>query len=237
MTQQIGGLATDVQATPIHQPRPLTTTSGARPEEFNMSIRLSMIAAVAAGVGLLATATSAPAAEEAKIGEPAPEFTLKDTKGDSHSLSDFRGKTVVLQWINPDCPFCVACVKDGRVGNMLKEFESMDKEVVYLPINSTHYMEPAKTASYLTSYNVKQLGLIDRDGKVGNLYKAKTTPHIYVIDGEGVLRYTGALDNQKRGTPATENYGVTTVRAIAAGETVSPATTRPYGCSVKYKKN
>ena len=153
-------------------------------------------------------------------------------------MSDYAGKIVVLQWINPDCPICVRVSKSGRVAAMRSDLGNVDNDIVHLTVNSTHYMEPEKGAVYLEQHAIDAPVLIDKDGTVGKLYGAKTTPHMFVIDTEGVLRYQGAIDDDqsgKKGGDAT-NYVVLAVQQIAEGETVSPDTTRPYGCSVKYAK-
>ena len=200
---------------------------------------LAVAAGLALGLALSLTSTAPAQADKpsAAVGQPAPEFALKDTDGKTHKLSDFRGKNVVLQWINPQCPVCKACMKDGIVSRMLSEIKAIDEDVVFLPINSTHWMGPTETAAYLKQYKMNVPGLVDQDGTVGRLYGARTTPHVFVIDAKGILRYDGAIDSYKRGSDAPrENYVVNAIRQIKAGETVSPDKTRSYGCSVKYKK-
>jgi peroxiredoxin len=174
----------------------------------------------------------------ATVGKPAPNFTLTDTSGKEHSLSDFKGKNVVLQWINPDCPVCRRVTKDGLVAGMLKDLHEIDEDVVYIAVNSTHYMEAEQSAKYFKDHKLEAPILVDKDGKVGKLYGAKTTPHCYVIDAKGVLRYSGAFDDDARGSKGDErtNYVVNAMKQIMAGEEVTPATTRSYGCSVKYAK-
>jgi peroxiredoxin len=194
---------------------------------------------VGAGAASAAPPTTGPQSEvKAVIGKPAPNFTLKDTAGKSHSLSDFKGKTVVLQWINPDCPYCRRVMAEGVVKQMLKDLKSLDKDLILLAINSTHYMTPEDTARYLKKNKIDMPGLIDSDGAVGRLYDARTTPHVFVIDKKGILRYSGAINDDRRGSQGSEaaNYVVNAVRQIGAGEPVAPDKTRPYGCSVKYAK-
>jgi len=170
----------------------------------------------------------------ATVGQPAPAFTLKDSAGKSVSLSDFAGKTVVLEWINPDCPVCKGKMQDKSVSKMITAARAVDPTVVFLFINSTHYMadKPAASGEYLTSYEVSAPALIDGDGAVGKAYGAKTTPHCYVIDSKGVLAYNGAIDDQ-----GSTNYVVNAVKSLKEGKAVTPSTTRPYGCGVKYKKD
>jgi peroxiredoxin len=176
---------------------------------------------------------------KAKVGEKAPEFTLKDAAGKDIKLADYQGKLVVLQWINPKCPVCVGKMKDGSVKKMRDELKQLDKDVVHLMINSTSIEGGGAeaTAAYLKEYKVEAPGLIDMDGTVGHLYGAKTTPHMFVIDAQGILRYDGAIDDNAKGDrEVVTNYVVNAVKQIKAGETVEPDKTRSYGCSVKYKK-
>jgi peroxiredoxin len=174
---------------------------------------------------------------KAKIGEPAPGFTLQDASGKSYTLADYKGKIVVLQWINPDCPVCRRVASSGLVTAMHRQVREVDPDVVFLAINSTHYMEPDASAKYLKEHRVEMPALSDRDGTVGRLYGAKTTPHVYVIDAEGVLRYQGAFDDDPQGQKGDKavNYVLTAIRQIEAGETVMPDTVKSYGCTVKYK--
>ncbi|MHC5114170.1 MAG: redoxin domain-containing protein [Planctomycetota bacterium] len=174
----------------------------------------------------------------AKVGQPAPDFTVADVSGTKHTLSSYKGRMVVLQWINPDCPICRRVSETGRVNAMMKDVREIAPDVVHITINSTHYMAPEDGAKYLARNKITAPVLVDTDGKIGHLYGAKTTPHMFVIDRDGVLRYQGAIDNDSRGNKgdAATNYVVQAVKQIAAGETVAPDSTRPYGCSVKYKK-
>jgi peroxiredoxin len=174
--------------------------------------------------------------DAAGIGEPAPTFTLTDSTGRSHVLADYRGKIVVLQWINPDCPVCRRTSSSGKVTAMRRRLDETHDGVVHLTVNSTHYMEPSVGAAYLKEYKIDAPVLIDRDGRVGRLYGAKRTPHMFVIDAEGVLRYQGAIDDDDRGDKGdgATNYVVQAVRQIVADETVAPDVTRSYGCTVKY---
>lgn len=177
----------------------------------------------------------------AKVGEKAPNFTLTDTTGKSHSLTDYKGKTVVLQWINPECPYCVRVMKDGQVKDAMKEAKALDSNVVWLLVNSTSHMPSEGSAKYLKEHELKVPALVDQPGTVGRLYGARTSPHLFVIDAEGVLRYEGAIDDDPQGTKADSdqtvtNYVVNAIRQMKSGDTVSPANTRPYGCNVKYPK-
>lgn len=198
-----------------------------------------LVAAVSAGAAYAAPmqdkkdAPAKKADTTAKIGAPAPAFTLKDTAGKDVSLADFKGKVVVLEWMNPDCPVCREKMEDGSVAKMMADSKAIDPNVVFLFINSTHYMadKPASSGDYLTKNKVQAAALIDGDGAVGKAYGAKTTPHCYVIAADGTLAYDGAIDDK-----GSTNYVVSAVKALKEGTAVSPATTRAYGCSVKYKK-
>jgi peroxiredoxin len=192
--------------------------------------------------GLLALATAGTAVAAAKINEPAPEFTLTDSNGNAHSLSDFRGKTVVLEWTNAECPFVVKHYKSGNMQR--QQAEATANGVIWLTINSgapgkQGHVDGAGANAVIERTGGKQTAyLIDADGKVGRLYGARTTPHMFVIDGEGVLRYMGAIDSNPSGDPAdipnATQYVEVALAELAAGKPVSTPVTQPYGCSVKY---
>ncbi len=176
---------------------------------------------------------------KAEVGKAAPDFALKDTNGKEHKLSDLKGKNVVIEWINPGCPVCNRVMSTGLVEQMRKELKAIDKEVVVLAINSTKNMTSDDNAKYLKKYKLLDEipALDDSEGTVGTMYGAKTTPHVFVIDAKGVLRYSGAFDDDPSGRKSDRmNYAVNALRQIVAGETVMPETTRSYGCGIKYKK-
>ena len=177
--------------------------------------------------------------EFAEIGSPAPLFTLADVAGESHSLADLRGKTVVLEWFNPECPFVVHAHEKGP----LKEMKSSlpNAELIWLAINSgapgKQGSGAEKNRSYIEKWSLEHAVLLDEGGAVGRSYQAKTTPHVYVIDPKGILVYRGALDNAPRGRlkgKAYINYLEAALSSLSAGRSVEYADTRPYGCSVKY---
>ena len=214
------------------------------------------ITSLIACVGLAATAAvastpsaapssiviSAPAAAKAEIGKKAPAFKMKDLDGKEHSLADFKGKTVVLEWFCPTCPYsggqgARSIHASGKVGALMTSMKKADPDAVYLLIDSST-KKMRTTAEELAKQDgkiKKKLGitspiLIDGDTSVAKAYGAKTTPHVFVIDGEGVLRYQGAFDDQKKdGT----NYVLTSVSAIKKGEKVEPTYVRQYGCGVR----
>jgi peroxiredoxin len=175
---------------------------------------------------------------KAKVGEAAPNFTLKTTDGKEWSLSDAKGKVVVLEWINPECPVCVRVMKDGTVANTIKGVTEQFSDVVYVAINSSA-AKPSSlggTAAYMKENKIDIPALLDNEGSVGQLYGARTTPHCYVIDANGVLVYQGAIDNNDGRGDGKMNYVVNAVTQLKKGETVSPSETKSYGCSVKYKR-
>lgn len=193
---------------------------------------------------LAATMMSLAAANAAEVGEPAPAFTLMDTNGDTHSLSDFAGKMVVLEWTNYGCPFVK---KHYNSGNMqgLQEFAA-GEDIVWLSICSSApgkqgYMSAEEWQSALAEKGVNSTAtLIDETGEVGHAYGAKATPHMYVIDTEGVLAYNGAIDSISSANVSdiekAENYVRSAISALLAGESVETAKAKPYGCSIKYAK-
>ncbi len=200
-------------------------------------IGVSAVLGVAASISAIGPVAGEDSGPKAVVGKPAPDFTLQDASGKEYRLSDYEGKIVVLQWINPDCPVCRGCMKKGVVTAMRKEIGLLEPGIVHLAINSTHYQEAKKGAEYLKEYKIDIPALSDRDGTVGHLYGAKTTPQLFIIDEEGILRYNGAIDNARMKTDsAPMNYVVNAVRQLTIGETIAPDQTTPYGCSVKFKK-
>ena len=178
----------------------------------------------------------------ATVGQPAPAFTLTDTKGTAHSLADFAGKTVVLEWFNHECPFVK---KHYGAGNMQKQQNAATGSgVVWLVVNSSAagkqgHVNAEQANAILAEWKATPTAfLLDHDGTVGRAYGAKTTPHMYVIDGEGVLRYNGAIDSNPSADPADIPGATQFVEAalgdLAANRPVARGTTQPYGCSVKY---
>lgn len=203
-------------------------------QRFVSFCRSSLALAAFCAGGLLSAAT---------VGQPAPAFTLTDLAGKTHSLADFKGKTVVLEWVNPECPFVVKHYeKSGNIPATQKA--ATDDGVVWLQINSgapgkQGDLDDAAVKSWQEKNKVAATAYLrDRDGAVGKSYAAKTTPHIFVINAEGTLVYNGAIDS-KRSTDAkdiegAENYAKSALAAVKAGQPVATPTTQPYGCSVKY---
>jgi peroxiredoxin len=181
-------------------------------------------------------AMPAAAGDGVSVGDSAPAFTLTDSAGNDVSLKDFKGKIVVLEWLNPDCPFVQRHYKAGTMKNLATRYG--DDGVVWLTINSTNYMDAEANAKFKVQYDLPYTILVDQSGDVGHLYGAKTTPHMYIIDGAGVLVYIGAIDDDPRGNKdePVVNYVAVALDEILAGKAVTTAETKPYGCSVKYKK-
>lgn len=193
----------------------------------------------AASIGAIAAAPSAPAAV-AKVGSAAPAFKLPDLEGKDISLADFKGKTVILEWFCSGCPWSGkssprSVHSTGQVKNLIAEIKKTDPDAVYILVDSTANMPKDKVISIdkglKSKYGMKTPILIDYDGKVGKAYGAQTTPHMYVIDKKGVLRYQGAFGDRDK-----ENYVLNAVKAVKAGENPKPATTKAWGCGVKYKR-
>jgi peroxiredoxin len=182
---------------------------------------------------------SASAAAELEVGATAPDFTLSDLDGKPVSLKDHRGKLVVLEWYNPDCPFVKAAHTDGPLVDLAKRYA--DKGVVWLAINSGapgkqgHGAE--RNRASVQEYGIAHPVLLDEDGKVGRAYGATATPHMYVVDKEGKLVYRGALDNRPLGKLKGDTFTAYTQDAIEAaldGRPAPTAVTQSWGCSVKY---
>lgn len=193
----------------------------------------------AASVLSLAAST---ALANAVVGQAAPSFSLTDTAGKAVSLADFKGKTVVLEWVNPGCPYVRKHYDSANMQTTQKG--AAGKGVVWLAVNSTaqahnDFKKPADMAAWMTSQKAAATStLMDSDGKVGKSYGARTTPHMYVVDAKGTLVYAGGIDDKPTANPAdvktATNYVNAALADVTAGKPVANATTRPYGCSVKY---
>jgi hypothetical protein len=175
-------------------------------------------------------------------GSIAPEFKGVDSNGVTHSLSEYRGKYVVLEWANQGCPYEQKHYLSGNMESLQKEWTG--KGVVWLSIISSApgeqgYVTPAQENDYLkTMKAAPTAALLDPKGTIGHLYDARTTPHMFVIDPAGKIVYQGALDDKPSPDPSTlkgaDNYVSDALNAAMAGKPVAVAVTRPYGCSVKY---
>jgi len=197
-----------------------------------MSARLSL---QICGLALV-LAASLPIRAEAELrpGQAAPRFALRDENGVRHSLEQQRGKIVVLEWTNPGCPFVQRHCKKRTMVETAGAFEG---KIVWLAVNSTHFAKPEETRRWRAQHRLSYPTLQDPDGAVGRAYGARTTPQIFVIDGKGVLRYAGAIDNDPHEDEKRPvNHARAAVTALLAGKSPSPSETQPYGCSVKYKR-
>jgi peroxiredoxin len=210
------------------------------------SIATIAVAAVAAGAPKpLPAPVPPPPPADATVGAAAPVFELTDTDGKTHRLADYAGKIVVLEWFNAGCPFSgspsdFAVNTCGKGPALRKNLKEVDPTVVYLLIDSSANRDKAtviaEDQAAKKAHKINAPILIDYDGTVGRIYNARTTPHTYVIDANGVLRYSGAFDDDRKnhkGDKAT-NHVLDAVKSLKDGTTPKPIKTRPWGCSVKY---
>jgi peroxiredoxin len=203
-----------------------------------MKLRLLFIAL------LTATVASLQAAGSPDVGTAAPSFSLKDSNGRGHSLSDFKGKYVVLEWFNPGCPFVKKHYESGNMQKLQQAYT--DKKVVWLTIDSSApgkqgHLTPEEAQKQLAAWNMHPTALLlDADGMVGREYGATNTPNMFVISPDGKLIYKGAIDNKPSADQAdiagATNYVKVALDESMAGKPVATATTRPYGCGVKYDR-
>ena len=178
-----------------------------------------------------------------KTGEPAPGFTSVDSNGKQQSLSNYKGKFVVLEWHNQGCPYTKKHYESGNMQKLQKEWTG--KGVVWLTVISSAqgtqgFVTPTQENEYLKTMNaVPTAVLMDPGGTLGHLYGAKTTPQMFIIDPSGTLIYNGAIDDHptsdKSDIPNSKNYVTAALTEATSGKPVTEAVTRPYGCSVKYK--
>jgi hypothetical protein len=180
---------------------------------------------------------------DASVGKPAPDFTLTDTHGKTHSLKDFKGKTVVLEWLNFDCPFVK---KHYKSGNMQKlQAAEIEKGSVWLSVVSSAkgkqgYFPPDEMNARQKKEGGKQTAILyDTDGKIGKAYGAKSTPNMFVITKDGTLAYKGAIDDHDstdiEDIAKSKNYVSAALEDLRANRKVATSDTKPYGCGVKYQ--
>ena len=179
----------------------------------------------------------------ATVGQPAPAFTLKDTSGKTVNLADYKGKTVVLEWHNPECPFVKKHYDSANMQGLQSKYTK--DGIVWLAVSSTEpghqdYKKPDALNALLKSSNAAPTAyLMDESGSTGKAYGAKTTPHMYVINPQGTLVYAGGIDDKRSTNVAdvktAKNYVSAALDELKAGKPISVATSAPYGCSVKYK--
>src|SRR6266446_2986705 len=192
----------------------------------------------------IAASTALIAADSPAVGTTAPDFSLTDSKGKTQSVSQYKGKYVVLEWFNPECPFVKKHYGSGNMQKLQEEFTA--KGVVWLSIDSSApglegHLTAEQANAKITEWKTKQTALVlDPDGKAGRTYGAKNTPHMFVINPEGKIVYEGAIDSKATPNPSdiasSTNYVKVALEESLAGKPVSTAQTKPYGCSVKYKK-
>ena len=188
-----------------------------------------ILAAAVLGAATVAQAT-------ATVGQPAPGFTLKDQDGAEVDLAKLRGKIVVLEWTNPDCPFAQRHAEAKTMSTLADRYRG--KGVVWLGVDSTSYLDAARDRTWPSEHKLPYPVLDDHKGTVGTAYGAKTTPHMFVIDGTGTVVYEGAIDDDATGDKGKQarNYVAEALDEVTAGQPVKLAETKPYGCSVKYAK-
>ena len=191
----------------------------------------------------LAASTALFAADSPAVGSAAPDFSLTDSKGKTQTVSQYKGKYVVLEWFNPECPFVKKHYGSGNMQKLQEEFTG--KGVVWLTVDSSAqgkegYLTAEQANAKITELKTKQTALVlDPDGKAGQAYGAKNTPHMFVINPEGKIVYEGAIDSKATPNPtdiaSSTNYVKVALEESLSGKTVTTANTKPYGCSVKYK--
>ena len=185
---------------------------------------------------------AAAAAFAARVGQAAPDFVATDSNGQQHHLADYRGKFVVLEWHNNGCPYTQKHYLSGNMENLQREWTA--RGVIWFTVISSApgaqgYVTAAQENDYIHQMHAAPTAaLLDPDGQLGRLYDAKTTPHMFVINPNGILIYDGAIDDRSTSEQSdisgATNYVSQALTEAMAGKPVSVATTRPYGCSVKY---
>lgn len=206
---------------------------------------MAFMAVAALSLGLIAEnayAEDKAAAPAAVVGQSAPDFTGTDSNGKSHRLSDFKGKTVVLEWTNHECPFVKKHYNTGNMQALQKE--AVAQGAVWLTVLSSAEGKQGFTTPEQANEVIKTVGsaetarILDPSGEIGRLYGAKTTPHMFIVNGEGTLAYAGAIDDNPSPAPedvkGAKNYVREALAELAAGKPVTMAQTNAYGCGVKY---
>lgn len=186
-----------------------------------------------------------PIPKDIMVGKRAPDFTALSSEGQTVHLSDFKGKIIVLEWHNPECPFVKKHYESKNMQRLQAYARSED--IVWLTINSSAsgrqgYMKPREAQGYYQQHNLQSNHyLLDHEGKIGDAYNAKTTPDMVVIDTGGVIAYTGAIDNKPttdpNDIPTARNYVQSAIENLLIGKPASPYATQPYGCAIKYKNS
>src|SRR2546427_9649136 len=199
-----------------------------------------ILTALAVSVARAIYATDVP-----PVGSSAPEFSLTDAKGKPHSLSQYKGKYVVLEWFNPECPFVKKHYGSGNMQKLQQEYTG--KGVIWLTIDSNApgtegNITPEEAQKITASWKTHQTALLlDPEGKAGRAYGAKNTPNMVIINPEGKIAYEGAIDSKATPNPAdipnSTNYVKAALDESLTGKPVTTSQTKPYGCSVKYKSS
>src|SRR5713226_742354 len=189
--------------------------------------------------------TTLLALDSPPVGSAAPDFSLTDAKGQTHSLSQYKGKYVVLEWFNPECPFVKKHYGSGNMQKLQEEYTG--KGVVWLTIDSNApgsegNMTPEQAEKVTTTWKTHQTALLlDPEGKAGRAYGAKNTPNMVIVNPEGKIAYEGAIDSKATPNPAdipnSTNYVKAALDESLTGKPVTTSQTKPYGCSVKYKSS
>ena len=188
------------------------------------------------------TLAAGPALAAPAIGQPAPAFTIKDGAGQTRSLSEFKGKTVVLEWTNAGCPYVQKHYESGNMQGLQKG--AAKDGVVWLTLISSApgkqgYVSPTEAKTWKSTTGAGSTAvLLDPTGQVGHAYEAKTTPHMYVVNPAGTLVYMGGIDDKPTADPASlkgaTNYVAAALSDVKAGRPVAKAVSKPYGCTIKY---
>ena len=191
----------------------------------------------------LALCLAGPLVAAPEIGQPAPDFSVVDTHGQVHSLSDFAGQTVVLEWTNHQCPFVVKHYEPGNM-QMQQRVAREEHDAIWLTVISSRageqgHVSPDEADELTASRDAFPTAvLLDESGDMGRAYDARVTPHMYIIDTDGILRYMGGIDSNPSRHSAdiadATQYVMLALEQMTAGEEISHSVTRPYGCTVKY---
>jgi peroxiredoxin len=207
-----------------------------------MKLSSRLLGCVALVVALLPLSAAQTTVQPVRVGAPAPAFTANDSKGETETLAQYRGKYVVLEWHNQGCPYTKKHYVSGNMQGLQKEWTA--KGVVWFTVISSApgqqgYVTPSQENAYLAqAHAVPTAVLLDPEGKLGRLYNAKTTPQMIVIDPAGNVIYDGAIDDRPTPDPqdvhGAKNYVSDALTEAMAGKPVATPFTRPYGCSVKY---
>ena len=193
-----------------------------------MTTRRILLTTALAAIGTWTVLAAPESPQRATAGQAVADFKLKDVYGKEFTLSEFKGKIVVLEWANRECPVSREAHQKSVMQNTYKKYA--DKGVIWLAVDSTDKAEAEKNRVHAAVMGLNYPLLHDTDGKVGRGLGAKTTPHMFIIDKQGKLAYSGAIDDQKK------NYVADALEDLLAGRPVATAKTQPYGCGVKYAK-